>query len=105
MVFHAILQCHAESQDVTLKTDVSFSIPGSMFGGSDRVLLSDIKVLTLHRGQTTKGRRSSPIPQLKCLGGSAQCSFAPETVQCINQGSDGFDVQVIFREQHKEGRD
>lgn len=61
---------------------------------SDAVLLTDVKVLTLHHGQMTNARRSSPIPQLKCVGGTAGCaSFHPQTVQCINRGTDGYDVQ------------
>eukprot|EP00730_Choanoeca_flexa_P009238 TRINITY_DN12615_c2_g1_i4.p1 TRINITY_DN12615_c2_g1~~TRINITY_DN12615_c2_g1_i4.p1 ORF type:complete len:311 (+),score=46.26 TRINITY_DN12615_c2_g1_i4:130-1062(+) len=58
-----------------------------------RVRLSDVKVLTLHSGRQTTGRRSAPVAQLKCTGGSAGCSQAPANVQCINQGSDGIDVQ------------
>ncbi|CAL1546343.1 unnamed protein product [Lymnaea stagnalis] len=60
---------------------------------SDKVLLSDVKVLTLHNGRMTNSRRSSPVPQLKCVGGSAQYKFQPKTVQCINRGSDGYDIQ------------
>ena len=42
----------------------------------------------------TAGRRSSPVPQLKCVGGTAGChAFQPKVVQCINRGSDGYDVQ------------
>lgn len=42
----------------------------------------------------TNARRSSPVPHLKCVGGSAGChSFMPQTVQCYNRGSDGYDVQ------------
>ena len=39
------------------------------------------------------GRRSSPVPQLKCIGGSAQGHFNPQAVQCYNRGFDGQDVQ------------
>ena len=39
------------------------------------------------------GRRSSPVPQLKCVGGSAQGHFNPQAVQCYNRGFDGQDVQ------------
>lgn len=60
---------------------------------SDRVLLQDVKAITLHQGRMTNGRRSSPVPQLNCVGGSAKHRFQPQTVQCINQGSDGHDVQ------------
>ena len=42
----------------------------------------------------TNGRRSSPVPQLKCVGGSAGPSATqPKIVQCYNRGSDGYDVQ------------
>ncbi|KAL4235590.1 Store-operated calcium entry-associated regulatory factor [Mactra antiquata] len=60
---------------------------------SDRVLLNDVKAITLHHGQMTNARRSEPVPQLKCVGGTAGCSFRPQTVQCTNKGSDGFDIQ------------
>ena len=42
----------------------------------------------------TNARRSSPVPQLKCVGGTAGCSrFVPKVVQCYNKGSDGFSIQ------------
>jgi len=41
----------------------------------------------------TAARRSSPVPQLKCVGGSASGRYEPKTVQCYNRGSDGVDVQ------------
>jgi len=41
----------------------------------------------------TTGRRSSPVPQLNCIGGSARGLFNPQVVQCYNRGSDGLDVQ------------
>ncbi|KAI6172089.1 Store-operated calcium entry-associated regulatory factor [Aphelenchoides besseyi] len=59
----------------------------------NRVLLRDVTSITLHRGQYTTGRRSSPVPQLQCVGGTAQGKFAPKTVQCYNRGFDGLDVQ------------
>ncbi|EDQ86738.1 uncharacterized protein MONBRDRAFT_33739 [Monosiga brevicollis MX1] len=68
-------------------------VAGFSSGGKDRVLLDQVKVLTLKAGAMTTGRRSSPVPQLKCVGGSAGCRDAPERVQCINQGSDGYDIQ------------
>ncbi|XP_072239767.1 store-operated calcium entry-associated regulatory factor [Leuresthes tenuis] len=58
------------------------------------VLLRDIQALTFYRDRSTTARRSSPVPQLKCVGGSAGCHvFTPETVQCLNKGWDGVDVQ------------
>ncbi|XP_070563129.1 store-operated calcium entry-associated regulatory factor-like [Ptychodera flava] len=64
------------------------------WGSSDQVRLEDVQVLTLYSGRMTSARRSSPIPQLKCIGGNAGChSFAPQVVQCYNRGSDGVDVQ------------
>ncbi|KAF1395660.1 hypothetical protein PFLUV_G00013920 [Perca fluviatilis] len=58
------------------------------------VLLRDVQVLTLYRGRYTTARRSSPVPQLQCVGGSAGCqAFVPEVIQCQNKGWDGVDVQ------------
>lgn len=67
----------------------------AVFGWNDgSVLLRDIQVLTLYKGRYTTGRRSSPVPQLQCAGGSAGChAFTPEVVQCQNKGWDGVDVQ------------
>ena len=65
------------------------------FGSSDpgKVLLRDVQVLTLHDGKMTTGRRSSPVPQLTCVVGSAAGKFRPAVVQCYNRGSDGVDIQ------------
>lgn len=42
----------------------------------------------------TAGRRSSPVPQLTCVGGTAGCRVGqPKVVQCYNRGWDGYDVQ------------
>ncbi|XP_056136033.1 store-operated calcium entry-associated regulatory factor isoform X2 [Lampris incognitus] len=58
------------------------------------VLLRDVQVVTLYKGRYTTARRSSPVPQLQCAGGSAGCgAFIPEVVQCQNKGWDGVDVQ------------
>ncbi|XP_059902749.1 store-operated calcium entry-associated regulatory factor [Gadus macrocephalus] len=62
--------------------------------GSGSVLLRDVQVLTLYKGRFTTAGRSSAIPQIKCIGGSAGCgAFVPEAVQCKNKGWDGVDVQ------------
>ena len=37
--------------------------------------------------------------QLTCVGGSAKGMFVPQTVQCYNRGSDGYDIQVRTRHQ------
>merc|ERR1712004_509460 len=55
--------------------------------------LEDVQVLTLTRGAMTTGRRSSPVPQLACVGGSGRGEEQPERVQCYNRGSDGRGVQ------------
>lgn len=56
--------------------------------------LKNVDVLTLYQGRMTNGRRSAPVPQLQCKGGTAGCgAFIPEIVQCYNRGSDGLDIQ------------
>lgn len=80
--------------------------------GGDRVLLGDVKVsgswcnggktayrkcnmkdgsqsIMLHAGSMTTGRRSRPVPQLEC---KLNCDGAPDVVQCINVGGDGYNV-------------
>ncbi|KYO26511.1 store-operated calcium entry-associated regulatory factor isoform C [Alligator mississippiensis] len=58
-----------------------------------RVLLREVQALTLYRDQYTTSRRTSPVLQLQCTGGSAGCSYVPAVVQCHNKGWDGFDIQ------------
>eukprot|EP01101_Sappina_pedata_P011740 TRINITY_DN7937_c0_g1_i1.p1 TRINITY_DN7937_c0_g1~~TRINITY_DN7937_c0_g1_i1.p1 ORF type:complete len:417 (-),score=86.50 TRINITY_DN7937_c0_g1_i1:77-1327(-) len=58
-----------------------------------KALLSDIKVLTLYKGQMTTGRRLSPVPQIKCVGGSAAGLYEPAVIQCHNMGSDGIYIK------------
>ncbi|KAI1292047.1 Store-operated calcium entry-associated regulatory factor [Halotydeus destructor] len=59
----------------------------------DRVRLTDIQTLTLQTGKQTTGRRTRPIPQLLCVGGTARCTKMPRAVQCYNRGSDGSSIQ------------
>ncbi len=68
---------------------------GNTMGLHDSVMLKDIESLTLVTNWFTTGRRSSPIPQLNCVGGSAShlSKLHPTTVQCYNRGSDGNDIQ------------
>merc|ERR1719391_244622 len=67
---------------------------GSAWGDNHKkVRLQDIQVLTLHQGKMTTGRRSSPVPQLNCVGRGARGLFNPQVVQCYNRGWDGLDVQ------------
>lgn len=62
-------------------------------GHSERILLRNVQVLTLHHGKWTTGKRTRPVPQLTCIGGTNRCKFLPPTVQCYNRGSDGQDIQ------------
>ncbi|KAK3809545.1 MAG: hypothetical protein J3Q66DRAFT_317794 [Benniella sp.] len=58
-----------------------------------KVLLKDVQTITLHQGRMTTGRRTSPVRQLKCVGGNACGDYEPDVVQCTNTGFDGSDVQ------------
>jgi hypothetical protein len=65
-------------------------------GENKRILLSSVQTLTLYANRHTTGRRSSPIPQIICVAGNA-CRYISESeisvMQCVNQGSDGLDIQ------------
>jgi len=64
------------------------------WGEKDRMRLEDVNVITLTRGAWTNSRRSSPVPQLACVGGSGRWDFEqPELVQCYNRGTDGMSIQ------------
>jgi len=67
-----------------------FCLPGLCLhsrNSHDAVLLDDVQVLTLQEGAMTTARRSSPIPQLTCIGGR-ECQYKPHVVQCRNMGKD-----------------
>ncbi|RII10071.1 hypothetical protein CUC08_Gglean006061 [Alternaria sp. MG1] len=55
---------------------------------SDKVKLANIQSLTLRKDQKTSARRVDPIPQLKCIGGSARGLYEPDVMRCKNSGSD-----------------
>jgi hypothetical protein len=75
----AVLAAFATTKDVEL---------------AKRINPRDIETLTFSSGKLTIGRRLAPIPQLKCVGGSAcGLGFDPLIVQCSNSGWDGRDVQ------------
>lgn len=51
----------------------------SLFSDSSgKVRLTDVTTLTLYRDKYTTGRRSAPIPQIQCVGGSAKGKFEPK---------------------------
>ncbi|KAF5367508.1 hypothetical protein D9758_003764 [Tetrapyrgos nigripes] len=56
-----------------------------------REKLSSIKALSFYQDELTKSRRTSPIPQLVCVGGPCKY-FQPEGVRCKNIGGQGTDV-------------
>ncbi|XP_029648030.1 store-operated calcium entry-associated regulatory factor-like [Octopus sinensis] len=59
----------------------------------ERILLKDVTVISLYQNQMTTARRLTPVPQLKCIGGSAGCyAFVPKQVHCYNKGLDGNNV-------------
>ncbi|KIO34618.1 hypothetical protein M407DRAFT_88632 [Tulasnella calospora MUT 4182] len=55
------------------------------------ILLESIKSLTFYKDEMTSARRTSPIPQLTCIG-KACALYQPEAVQCVNTGGTGVDI-------------
>lgn len=58
---------------------------------AEPVLLTSIKTLTLYAGEKTAARRTSPVPQLKCIGKPCNL-YQPDAVQCFNVGGTGNEV-------------
>ncbi|KAG0229732.1 Autophagy protein 22 [Actinomortierella wolfii] len=79
-------QNHSDAKDAAFGSSSS--------NRNNKVLLKDVKTLTLRQGKQTTFRRTYAVPQLKCVGGNAKSSgFRPDVVQCTNMGSDGVDIQ------------
>merc|ERR1719233_2345549 len=76
-----------ESGDCQIRSDAGW---GETY---QKARLRDVQVLTLREGAMTTGRRSSPVPQLACVGGSGRGRGEPGVVQCYNRGWDGREVQ------------
>lgn len=51
---------------------------------SDRIKFDDIRILTFESGHNTTAKRLLPRSQLICVGGTANCTFVPEKVNCYN---------------------
>jgi len=56
-----------------------------------KVELSKIKSLTFYKDENTAARRTSPLPQLVCVGKPCKL-FQPEVVRCVSLGGFGTDV-------------
>ena len=52
------------------KQKYTFLVFGGFLSGKDKVILNDVKVLTLRADHMTTGRRSSPVPQVSVKPGS-----------------------------------
>ncbi|KAJ3159923.1 Store-operated calcium entry-associated regulatory factor [Geranomyces michiganensis] len=59
----------------------------------NRILMTDIQALTLYKGRKTTGRRSSPVPQFKCVGGDACRDAQPDVIQCRVTGLNNREPQ------------
>ena len=75
-----------------------------------KILLQNEEKIVLRDGQMTNARRVSPIPQLRCMGGSAGCRSTPtpNLVICSNIGSQGGEVrwecEADFDQRYRFGR-
>lgn len=67
-----------------------------------RVKLASINSLTFYKDDLTKSRRTSPIPQLVCVGKPCR-AYQPEVVRCENLGGSGLDVDWKVNTIHVAG--
>ena len=68
--------------------------PSSARKQPEKVLLSNIRSLTLRSGLKTSHNRVTPIPQLKCTGGTAKGLYDIDVLRCKNGGSSYDDADV-----------
>lgn len=52
--------------------------------GYRKLNLKFIESIKFHHDRKARRVRSKPVPQLKCVGGSADCDVRPEIVDCAN---------------------
>jgi hypothetical protein len=73
-------------------TAISLHFPVASAHTMDQVDLKEVQTLTFFKDKLTTGKRSSGIPQLNCLGGSASAKNDEiESVQCQNMGLNDVD--------------
>lgn len=66
-------------------------LAGIGLGSYQSVHMKDVTSLVLQSGQFTTGRRSAPVPQLTCVGGSASSeAYRIDTIHCKQIGFDGI---------------
>ena len=64
---------------------------------SDRIRLEDVDHITFAIDKNITSRRASePVSQLECIGGSNQCKWLPEVVDCSNRGFDRSRKTVLW---------
>ena len=61
-----------------------------------RVALAKILALTFYKDSVTLSRRTSPIPQLVCIGKACDL-YTPDVVRCENIGGNGAEVDWKVR--------
>ncbi|KAF9111139.1 Store-operated calcium entry-associated regulatory factor [Mortierella sp. AM989] len=75
------------------------------FGSNNKkVLLKDVQTLTLHRGRMTTGQRTSPVPQVSCVGGNACGDYEPgynyPDDPFVLKGSCGLEYKLYYTKIH-----
>lgn len=78
---------------------LSLTFPSVVNAAHQKVLLRDVQTLTVHKGRMTTGRRSSPVPQVNCVGGNACGDFEPGKLFFLSKrkrsyGSDRLDPEA-----------
>ena len=64
---------------------------------SDRVRLKDVDHITFAIEKNITSRRGlEPVSQLECIGGSNQCKWLLEVVDCSNRGFDRLGTTVLW---------
>jgi len=66
----------------------------SRYSNNNSIRLQDVSAITFRRGEWTVAGRNPSVSKLQCVGGTgATYAYKVESVQCVNIGFDGNDVQ------------
>ena len=76
---------------------ILFNLSEELHSYSDRIRLADVDHITFAIEKNITSRRASePVSQLECIGGSNECKWLPEVVDCTNRGFDRSRKTVLW---------
>ena len=76
---------------------VLLNLSEELLTDSDRIRLKDVDHITFAIEKSISSRGDlEPVSQLECIGGSNQCKWLPEVIDCFNRGLDRSGKSLLW---------